>query len=792
MVISDPAEALNQGKAALEELIAKIGAADCERLMPEINRLRGCLEDAASAVRENHSEMRHSEAELTKIDERFQTLADSNPLLIWMTDEHGDNDYINQTYRKYLGVTLDEVRGLNWQNYLHPDDAAAYITAFQKAVQERREFHGEVRARRADGEWRWIESHEQPIFAKDGRFLGFSGNSMDITERKEVETVLREALDRANWLARLPSENPNPVARVSSEGLVLYCNRAAVDAPGLGMQEGQPAPQAILSLLENALSAGEPVEQEVCLVDREYTIIVMPFPGEHYANVYMLDITVRKQAERARELANAWLRFYTDSDLLGVVVGREDGALLEVNDYYLNLLGYTRTEYEAGLVDWRSITPPEYLPLDDEAIRQVRELGVCKAYEKEYIRKDGTRVWVYLRDALLPDGSLGAVVLDISERKRIEKSLQQALLALAKANTDLTSERNRLLSVMEALPLGLVIYDEHGGVMMANPGFEAIWGGPRPPAWSVEDYAAYEAWWADTGQPVKPAEWASALALKTGEPVMGQYIRIRRFDGTERYVLNSGAPVRDAEGRVIGATVAIMDITEQKRLEHEQVQNEMQMEIQRQLLDNREKERQQLARDLHDGPIQLISGTIFHLQVAREAIQDSLLRLELEQAALNLKGAVRELRDIMNELRPPVVIHFGLAKSARIYAEDFRERYPQIHMSMNLYDDGVTLPETMRLALFRIFQESLNNVAKHSQASRVWVRLWRTGSQVHLKIRDDGKGFEVPPDFAGQTQRGHYGLAGMKERAEAMGGTFTVTSGIGKGTTTLVVVTVNA
>jgi two-component system sensor histidine kinase DegS len=223
-------------------------------------------------------------------------------------------------------------------------------------------------------------------------------------------------------------------------------------------------------------------------------------------------------------------------------------------------------------------------------------------------------------------------------------------------------------------------------------------------------------------------------------------------------------------------------------LEIEQEENEMRMEVQRRLMEYREKERQEIARDLHDGPLQLLSGTIFNLQAAKEAAQDPLLRLELEQAAYNLKAAIRELRDTMNALRPPAIIRFGLAKSARMHAEDFREKHPEIILSLHMIEDQHLLSETARLALFRIYQESLNNIVKHAGASRVWVRTSKKGDLFTLQIRDNGNGFHVPADLVGHTQNGHYGLAGMKERAEAVGGTLTIISEPGKGTKIQVIV----
>ncbi|HEX3046163.1 MAG TPA: PAS domain S-box protein [Bacillota bacterium] len=149
---------------------------------------------------------------------------------------------------------------------------------------------------------------------------------------------------------------------------------------------------------------------------------------------------------------------------------------------------------------------------------------------------------------------------DITERKLAEKEIEAA-------RYEAINEKNRLQAVMEALPVGVAIIDNQGGNVHSNPSFEKIWGGPRPITREVGDYAAYQAWWVDSGRLVQPEEWASARAVLQGETVIGQFIKIQRFDGTFAYILNSAAPILDAHGQITGSAVAIQDITELKQAE---------------------------------------------------------------------------------------------------------------------------------------------------------------------------------------------------------------------------------
>ena len=177
------------------------------------------------------------------------------------------------------------------------------------------------------------------------------------------------------------------------------------------------------------------------------------------------DMTERRHKDEALRLAHERLRRFVDSNIVGILVANAAGDVLEANDYYLRLIGFTRAELEQGKIDWRAITPPEWLPKDEQAIRELRERGTCVPYEKEYLRRDGTRVPVLLADTLLPgpEDQIAAFALDLTDRKQAEGALRASEV--------------RYRRLFEAAKDGVLILDaETGMVEDVNPFLEQLLG----------------------------------------------------------------------------------------------------------------------------------------------------------------------------------------------------------------------------------------------------------------------------------------------------------------------------
>ncbi len=139
-------------------------------------------------------------------EHRFNVMADSVPLMIWVHDAAGKILFVNRRWEQFFGITQEVARRAGWQFVLHEEDRAAYNDSFLEAVQGKHAFNATARVRRADGEWRWIESHGVPRFGVNGELLTFAGTSDDVTERRAFEAE-REMLLESERVARTEAEN---------------------------------------------------------------------------------------------------------------------------------------------------------------------------------------------------------------------------------------------------------------------------------------------------------------------------------------------------------------------------------------------------------------------------------------------------------------------------------------------------------------------------------------------------------------------------------------------------------
>jgi PAS domain S-box-containing protein len=182
------------------------------------------------------------EVALRESEARFRNMADNAPVLIWVAGLEG-REYVNRETLRFLGCSLEDVRGLKWRDFIHPDDRAAYVAVYDHGIEHRDIIEGQFRLRRADGEYRWMRSTAMPRFTEEGTFLGFVGCSVDITEIKQSQDKLREADQRKDeFLATLAHELRNPLAPLRYSLEILR------------MEGGSPAVARVHEMMERQIN----------------------------------------------------------------------------------------------------------------------------------------------------------------------------------------------------------------------------------------------------------------------------------------------------------------------------------------------------------------------------------------------------------------------------------------------------------------------------------------------------------------------------------------------------------
>jgi signal transduction histidine kinase len=211
------------------------------------------------------------------------------------------------------------------------------------------------------------------------------------------------------------------------------------------------------------------------------------------------------------------------------------------------------------------------------------------------------------------------------------------------------------------------------------------------------------------------------------------------------------------------------------RLSRERRRRKALIQSRRYLTEGREKERERLAQEIHDGPVQALHGLHMQLKAVPEAS-------DLEKIGDELMRVTSELRAMSANLHPPALQRFGLAAAIRSHADRLRSRHASLQIDMDLAEDCDPMPDEYALSLFRVAQEAMNNAVQHGAADSVHVALRCRDGAVTLDVRDDGAGFTPPDDWHALARQDHYGLLGMRERAEAINATLDIESAPERGT----------
>jgi PAS domain S-box-containing protein len=307
-----------------------------------------------------------------------------------------------------------------------------------------------------------------------------------------------------------------------------------------GVRETNPE---LLEIFGRVAETGVPEQFETYLpaLERWFSVQAYRPQAGHFAAIFE-NITEQRHAAEELRASNERLRQFFDANIIGTLIVRQAGAIIEANDYFLNLIGRTHDELDRGEIDLRAITPPEWLPVSDDAIDRTKAGGPSVLYEKEYLRADGTRVPVVVAATALqgPDELIAAFVLDNTERKRE------------------AAERDRLASIVEQSIDGIVITDTDWRIVYANAVFAS--GVGRIPSELVGRKAPEVA-----GIGLDKTTLADMVRTVSSGHRWFRKVDHRNPDGTYRRLEANVAPIRQANGEVSSWVGVMRDVTEREQ-----------------------------------------------------------------------------------------------------------------------------------------------------------------------------------------------------------------------------------
>ena len=472
------------------------------------------------------------------------------------------------------------------------------------------------------------------------------------------------------------------------------------------------------------------------------------------------DVTERKRAVAALRASEVRLQRALEIETVGVMFFRPDGTITGTNDAFLRMSGYSRAEFEQGQLRWDDLTPPEWMPRTMQAIEELRTIGRSSPYEKEYIRKDGTRWWALCASTRLSDNDDEGVkfIVDISESKRAEESLR--------------ASEARFRTVANLVPDLLWSNDASGSTTWYNRRWRVYTG-------QTLDEAQGQGW----VLPIHPDDRETALAdfwraIREGVALRQEH-RIRRVDGEYRWFLIQAEPVRDENGAIAQWLGAATDIQEQRAaldlLEARVAEATAELRnLSRRLLTIQEEERRHLARELHDEVGQALTGLSLTLATARRGGDQA----HLDHAVTISDELLERVRQLSLDLRPSILDDLGLLPALLSHIERYTLR-TGVRVDMRHRGLDRRYPPDVETAAYRVIQEALTNIARHAETDAATVRVivddWLT-----VQIGDQGRGFDLDDSLlAGRSS----GLTGMRERVTLLGGNISIESTPDEGTT---------
>jgi PAS domain S-box-containing protein len=433
------------------------------------------------------------------------------------------------------------------------------------------------------------------------------------------------------------------------------------------------------------------------------------------------------------------------------------------------LLGYPVERWTEDASFWKDHIHPEDNWAIDFCLQSVRNK---RSHEFEYrmVAADGKAIWVHDFVTVVVEKDkaikLRGIMVDVTERKKSEQTLR-------------TSEEITRLIMNSSLD-AIVCMNPEGKITIWSSQAEKIFG------WKEKEVIGK--YLSETVIPVQYRErhkQGLAKYLQTGEgPALNRILEISALDNTGREFPIELSIIPVKQNNSLFFCGFLRDITQRKKAEEELARSYAAI---RELTDHiqkiREEERSNIAREIHDELGQQLTVLKMDISWLNKKIgaDDEPSKQKIQNLTEVLDGTVKTVRRISSELRPSLLDDLGLIAAIEWHLREF-EQHSGTKTEFDVPDHNLDLPDEIKTGLFRVLQETLTNVARHADASKVKVSLQRKNGNIVLCIEDNGQGFDEQSTINKRT----LGILGMQERTSMMGGSYEIKSVPGRGTTVIV------
>ncbi|MFH1862277.1 MAG: PAS domain S-box protein, partial [bacterium] len=489
------------------------------------------------------TDRKQAEATVRESEDRYRDLVENSQDLICTHDLNGQILSANPRAEKMLGYEHTALLQMNFRDILAPE-ARPGLTAYLRRITKRGADQGQMIVQTKTGERR-IWEYNNTLRTEGVSTPIVRGMARDITERKQAE----QEIDR---LARFPSENPNPVLRLSRDGIVMYANAASGALLAMwGCAVGGSAPQFWRDLAAQLLVSRENKTVEVELDGKVYSMFVTPVAEPGYVNLYGRDITERRRAEEALRKSEERFRALIQYSQDAITLLAADGTVLYDSPSISRVLGYDPAE-RLGRSVFEFVDPEERRNMAHGFARFAQQVGAVAPSEVRFLHKDGTlRQIEGVRTNLLHEPAVRAVVVnyrDITERKQAEETLRLRASYLA--------------AIIENQP-GLVwLKDADCRFLTVNQAFSDSCGKASPA--ELMGKTDFDIWPKELAEKYRGDDvrvMKNKISTMVEEPIADR--------GETKWFETFKTPVLDDRGQVIGTTGYSRDITERKRAEED-------------------------------------------------------------------------------------------------------------------------------------------------------------------------------------------------------------------------------